>query len=157
ERLEEAIRTIETARDIDSSHPRLAFLDAQVTRERERLQLNQAQEVSNRVRQLVSAANDRMANARLISPRNGNAQDALVEARRLDPTSPVVVSTIRELSTQLTEEAPKAVAARNLDTAQTYVQSAREMGSAGSALAAVERSLAEALRAGSGPSAPAAQ
>ncbi|HEY0938834.1 MAG TPA: TonB family protein [Steroidobacter sp.] len=152
ERLEEAIRTIETARDIDSSHPRLAFLDAQVTRERERLQLTQAQEVGNRVRQLVSAANDRIANGRLISPRNGNAQDALLEARRLDPTNPVVVSTIRELTAQLTEEARKAVAAGNLDTAQAYVQSAREMGSAGSALAAVERSLAEATRAGAGPS-----
>src|SRR5690606_41767470 len=80
ERLEEAIRTIETARDIDSSHPRLAFLDTQVARERERLQLNQAQEVGNRVRQLVSAANDRMANGRLLSPRNANAQDALLEA-----------------------------------------------------------------------------
>ncbi len=45
ERLEEAIRTIETARDIDSAHPRLAFLDTQVARERERLKLSQAQDV----------------------------------------------------------------------------------------------------------------
>ena len=50
ERLEEAIRTIETARDIDSTHPRLAFLDTQVARERERLKLSQAQEIGNRVR-----------------------------------------------------------------------------------------------------------
>lgn len=155
ERLEEAIRTIETARDIDSTHPRLAFLDTQVARERERLQLNQAQEVGNRVRTLVSAANDRMANGRLLTPRNGNAQDALLEARRLDPTNPVVLSTIRELSNQLTEEARKSLSAGNLDAASAYVQGAREMGSAGSALAAVERALAEANRnasAGSGPS-----
>lgn len=153
ERLEEAIRTIETARDIDSSHPRLAFLDTQVARERERLQLNQAQEVGNRVRQLVSVANDRMSGGRLISPRNANARDALLEARRLDPTNPVVVSTIRELSAQLTEEAREAVAAGKLDTARAYVQAARDMGSAGSALAAVERSLTEALRADSAPAA----
>lgn len=150
ERLEEAIRTIETARDIDSTHPRLAFLDTQVARERERLQLNQAQEIGNRVRALVSAANDRMAAGRLLSPRNANAQDALLEARRLDPTNPVVLSTIRELSSQLTEEARKALAAGNLDAAAQYVQGAREMGSAGSALAAVERSLAEAQRAAAG-------
>jgi TonB family protein len=153
ERLEEAIRTIETARDIDPSHPRLAFLDTQVARERERLQLNQAAEVSNRVRQLIAAANDRMANGRLISPRNGNAQDALLEARRLDPTNPIVLTAIRELSSQLTEEARKAIAAGNLDLARSYVQSARDMGSAGSALAAVERSLAEAIRAESAPAA----
>ncbi|MBM0103960.1 TonB family protein [Steroidobacter sp. S1-65] len=152
ERLEEAIRTIETARDIDSTHPRLAFLDTQVARERERLQLNQAQEVGNRVRQLVSAANDRMANGRLLTPRNGNAQDALLEARRLDPTNPVVLSTIRELSNQLTEEARKSLAAGNLDQAATYIQGAREMGSAGSALAAVERALAEATRTASASS-----
>ncbi|MDY6948673.1 MAG: TonB family protein [Pseudomonadota bacterium] len=155
ERLEEAIRTIETARDIDSSHPRLAFLDTQVARERERLKLSQAQEVGNRVRSLVNSANDRMNNGRLLTPTNGSAKDALLEARRLDPTDPIVLATIREFSTQLTEEARKSLAGGNIDAATAYVQGARQMGSAGSALAAVERSLAEATRAsasGAGPS-----
>jgi TonB family protein len=154
ERLEEAIRTIETARDIDSTHPRLAFLDTQVARERERLKLSQAQEVSNRVRSLVNTANDRMANGRLLTPTNGSAKDALLEARRLDPTDPTVLTTIREFSAQLTEEARKSLAAGNIDAATAYVQGARQMGSAGNALAAVERSLTEATRAaapGAGP------
>ncbi|WP_161810097.1 energy transducer TonB [Steroidobacter agaridevorans] len=149
ERLEEAIRTIETARDIDSTHPRLAFLDTQVARERERLKLSQAQEVGNRVRSLLNTANDRMANGRLLTPNNGSARDALLEARRLDPTDPTVLSTIREFSAQLTEEARKSLAGGNIEAATAYVQGARQMGSAGSALAAVERSLAEATRAGS--------
>jgi TonB family protein len=148
ERLEEAIRTIETARDIDSTHPRLAFLDTQVGRERERLKLSQAQDVGNRVRSLVNSANDRMANGRLLTPANGNAKDALLEARRLDPTDPNVLSTIREFSAQLTEEARKSLAGGNIEAATAYVQGARQMGSAGSALAAVERSLAEATRTG---------
>ena len=155
ERLEEAIRTIETARDIDSTHPRLAFLDTQVARERERLKLSQAQETGNRVRTLLSLANDRMANGRLLSPNNSNAREALLEARRLDPTDPTVLSAIREFSSQLTEEARKSLAAGKIEEAQTYVAGARQMGSAGSALAAVERELAEAVRsarAGSGPS-----
>jgi TonB family protein len=154
ERLEEAIRTIETARDIDSTHPRLAFLDTQVARERERLKLSQAQEVGNRVRSLVNSANDRMANGRLLTPTNGSAKDALLEARRLDPTDPTVLSTIREFSAQLTEEARKALASGNVEAATAYVQGARQMGSAGSALAAVERSLVEATRTagpGAGP------
>lgn len=158
ERLEEAIRTIETARDIDSTNPRLAFLDTQVGRERERLKLSQAQEVGNRVRTLINQANDRMENGRLLLPANGSAKDALLEARRLDPTDPTVLNTIREFSTQLTEEARKSLAAGKLDDAQNYVQGARTMGSAGSALAAVERELADATRAnaaraGAGPSA----
>jgi TonB family protein len=158
ERLEEAIRTIETARDIDSTNPRLAFLDTQVGRERERLKLSQAQEVGNRVRTLINQANDRMENGRLITPNNGSARDSLLEARRLDPTDPTVQSTIREFSTQLTEEARKSLGGGKIEEAQAYVQAARQMGSAGSALAAVERELAEAIRAntarpGAGPSA----
>ncbi|WP_116807838.1 energy transducer TonB [Steroidobacter cummioxidans] len=154
ERLEEAIRTIETARDIDSTHPRLAFLDTQVARERERLKLTLAQEVGNRVRSLLNTANDRMANGRLLTPTNASAKDALLEARRLDPTDPTVVATIREFSAQLTEEARKSLSGGNIEAATTFVQAARQMGSAGSALAAVERSLAEATRTAATGAAP---
>jgi TonB family protein len=147
ERLEEAIRNIETARDIDASHPRLAFLDTQIARERERLKLSQAQEVGTRVRTLVAQANDRMGNGRLITPSGGSARDALIEARRLDPTDPTVAQGIRELSGQLTEEARESLAAGKIDEAQAYVNGARSLGSAGAALAAVERSIGDAARA----------
>jgi TonB family protein len=129
-------------------------LDAQIVRERERLKLSQAQEVGNRVRSLLNTANDRMANGRLLTPNNASARDALLEARRLDPTDPTVQTTIREFSAQLTEEARKSLAGGNIDQATVYVQAARQMGSAGSALAAVERSLAEATRAGSAGAGP---
>ena len=154
ERLEEAIRNIEVARDIDGAHPRLAFLDTQIARERERLKLTQAQEVGSRVRTLVNQANDRMENGRLIAPANGNARDALVEARRLDPTDPTVAQSIRELSGLLTEEARKAVGAGRNDEAQAFITAARQLGSAGAALSAVERSLAEASRAATNAAAP---
>lgn len=157
ERLEEAIRTIETARDIDSTHPRLSFLDTQVARERERLKLSEARDVGNRVRTLLNQATDRMANGRLITPNNGSAKDALQEARRLDPTDPTLASTLREFSGQLTDEARKALTAGKIEEAQAYVAAARQMGFAGSALAAVERDIAEATRpaarTGAGPSA----
>jgi TonB family protein len=146
ERLEEAIRNIETARDIDASHPRLAFLDTQIARERERLKLSQAQEVGNRVRTLVGQANDRMGNGRLIAPAGGSARDALIEARRLDPTDPTVAQGIRELSGMLTDEARKSLAAGKADEAQVFVNGARSLGSAGAQLAAVERSIADASR-----------
>ena len=147
ERLEESIRNIETARDIDASHPRLAFLDTQIGRERERLKLSQAQEVGNRVRQLVKVANDRMGSGRLITPANNSARDALLEARRLDPTEPTVAQAIRDLSGQLTEEARKSLAAGKTDEAQAYASGARSLGSAGAALATVERAIADAARA----------
>ena len=147
EKLEEAIRNIETARDIDASHPRLSFLDTQIGRERERLKLSQAQEVGNRVRTLVQQSSDRMQNGRLITPAGSSARDSLVEARRLDPTDPNVAQNVRDLSAMLTDEARKSLAAGKLDEAQTYVTGARQLGSAGAGLAAVERSLTEATRA----------
>lgn len=147
ERLEEAIRNIETARDIDSSHPRLTFLDTQIARERERLKLSQAQEIGNRVRTLVAQAADRMENGRLLTPAGSSARDSLVEARRLDPTDPAVAQAIRDLSGVLTEEARKSLAAGKLDEAQTYVNGARQLGSAGAALAQVDRQVTEATRA----------
>ena len=151
ERVEEAIRNIETARDIDSTHPRLSFLDTQIARERERLKLSQAQEVGNRVRTLVNQANDRMQNGRLLTPAGSSARDSLIEARRLDPTDPTVGQTIRELSGQLTEEARKSLTAGKIEEAQTYISGARQLGSAGAALASVERALADATRAPAGP------
>ena len=148
EKLEEAIRTIETARSIDPTHPRLAFLDTQISRERERLKLTQAAEVGNRVRALTAAADERMAAGRLITPAGSSARDALLEARRLDPTDPNVVQGARELSARVTEEARQSLAAGRTDEAQAYVNAARQLGSAGAALAAVERALAEANRSG---------
>ena len=149
EKLEDAIKNIETARDIDATHPRLSFLDTQIARERERLKLTQAQEVGNRVRQLVIQANERMQNNRLIAPANGSARDALVEARRLDPTDPNVGQAIRELTGMLTEKARESLGEGKVEEAQAYVAAARQLGSAGTALATVERQLADANKAAS--------
>jgi TonB family protein len=156
ERLEAAVLAIERARNIDSSHPRLSFLDTQIERERERLTLTQAQEVGTRVRALVAQANDRMRNGRLLVPSSANARDALLEARRLDPTDPAVVQSIRELGRILVDEAGQALGDDNPDEARLFAAAARQLGSAGSVLAAIERSLAEASRATSPPEARAA-
>lgn len=156
ERLEVAIRNIESARDIDASHPRLVFLDTQIARERERLKMSQAQEVGTKVRTLLLQANDRLQNGKLITPAGGSARDALVEARRLDPTDPSIAQGIRDLSNTLTEEARKSLAAGKNDEAQAYIAAARNLGSAGAALASVERALADATKTGPAGSTPAA-
>ena len=111
EKLEDAIRTIETARDIDATHPRLAFLDTQIARERERLKLTQARKWATASRRWSTRRTIAWQNGRLIAPANGSARDALVEARRLDPTDPTVAQSIRELSGLITEEARKSLAA----------------------------------------------
>ncbi len=147
EKLEDASRNIELARDIDPAHPRLSFLDTQMARERERIKLSQAAEVTTRVKALVNQANDRMQNGRLVAPANSSARDALLEARRLDATDPNVVQSVRDFSGLVTEEARKSLAAGNIQEAQNFVNVARQMGSAGAGLATVERQLADATRA----------
>jgi TonB family protein len=147
EKLEDASRNIELARDIDPAHPRLAFLDTQMGRERERIKLSQAADVANRVKTLVNQANDRMQNGRLVTPASGSARDALMEARRLDATDPNVVQSVRDFAALMTEEARKSVAEGDMAEAQNYVTIVRQMGSAGAALAAVERQLADANKA----------
>lgn len=144
EKLEDAIKNIETARDIDPKHPRLAFLDTQIARERERIKLTQAQEVGGKVRTLLAAATQRMQQDALVTPLGGSARDALVEARRLDPTDPSVAQAIRDLGQQIAEAARNAVAAGRMDEAQTLIAGARSLGTAGAALATVERQLADA-------------
>jgi TonB family protein len=153
ERLEEAVKNIGRARDIDASHPRLAFLDTQIQRERERVKLNQAQEVGNRVRNLVAQANDRMQAGRLLTPAGSSARDAVVEARRLDPTDQTVGQAIRELSNLLTQEARKAASANKPEEAQSYITAAKQLGSNTQELADTERWVLSALRIGT--SAPA--
>jgi TonB family protein len=157
EKLEDASRNIELARDIDPAHPRLAFLDTQMARERERIKLSQAAEVGARVKVLVNQANDRMQNGRLITPANSSARDSLTEARKLDATDPNVVQASREFAALATEEARKSLAAGNLAEAQNYVNVSRQMGSGSAALAAVERQLSDATKAASAAAAPAAR
>lgn len=146
ERLEEAILSIEIARDIEPDHPRLSFLDTQIARERERLKLSQAQEVGSRVRTLLAQANTRIQQGRLISPSGSSARDALLEARRLDPTDPAVTQGIRQLGEALAGAADQAMSVGDRSEAQTLVNAARQLGFAGAALASVERQIAEANR-----------
>jgi protein TonB len=151
ERLEEAVRNLETARDIDPTHSRLAFLDVQVARERERLKLTQVRGVEQRVRALVAQANEDLRAGRLISPVRDNARGSLLEARKLDPTDPIVAQGIRDLSAALTEEARKSLASGKLREAQMLVDAARQLGAAGAALSAVERQLVDATRTSAAP------
>ena len=144
ERLEEAVTSLELARDIKPDHPRLAFLDSQVARERERLKLSQAQEVGTKVRSLLAQAAQRIEQDRLVTPQGESARDALIEARKLDPTDPTIAQAFRDLGSRVVEAARQAASNGQADQAQSYLSAARQLGYAGSALAAVERTLAEA-------------
>jgi TonB family protein len=157
ERTDQAVAALELARNIQADHPRLAFLDAQLQRERERLQLTQARDVSGRLRTVLQQANQRMESGRLLSPAGQSARDALFEARRLDPTDAAVVQGFRDLTSRLIADGAKAVAAGQRDQAAVLAAAARDLNPADARVAALERSLAEPSPPRSAPSqAPAA-
>lgn len=143
EQLETVVTVLEQARDVAPSNSRLKFLDGQVARERERLKLTQAQDLGKKVRNLLSAAQDDMDAGRLISPAGNNARDSILEARKLDPTDPSVAQLQRNLSTRLIESARRAAEQNQMDQAQSLLAVARQLGSAGADLSAIERSLNE--------------
>ena len=148
EKLEEAIRTIETARDIDATHPRLSFLDTQIARERERLKLTPGAG-SRQPRPHAGRAGERSHGERPPdhAGQRQRARCAGGSAPARSDRSDRRAGDPRVEQRSLTEEARKSLAAGKVDEAQAYVNGARQLGPAGAALAAVERSLAEATRA----------
>jgi protein TonB len=144
EKLEEAVASVELARDIQPDHPRLSFMDEQIKRERERMKLTQAAEVGNRVSTLLAQAAQRMEQDKLISPQGESARESLSEARRLDPTDPAVLQANRDLINRIVDASKAAAVAGNLDQAQSLAAAARQMGYGGSGLASVDRALSDA-------------
>jgi len=144
EKLEEAVAAVELARDIQPDHPRLSFMDQQITRERERIKLTQARDVGNKVSALLATAAQRMEADKLISPSGDSARDALTEARRLDPTDPAVQQAYRDLTNRVVDSAKAAAAAGNLEQAQSLAAAARQMGYGGTGLAAIDRAVSDA-------------
>lgn len=151
EQLETAVTVLEQARDVSPDNSRLKFLDGQVARERERLKLTQAQDTTKKVRSLLNDAQDAMDAGRFISPANNNARDAIVEARRTDPTDPLVAQAQRNLNSRVIDAARRAAEQNQLEQAQNLLAAARQMGAAGADLTSVERTLSESRAAATRP------
>lgn len=147
EKLEEAVTALEQARNIEPDNSRLQFLDGQIDRERERLKLTQAQEVTKKVRSLLAAAAQAMEEGKLIAPGGSSARDSILEARRTDPTDPAVLQTLRTFNSRLVEAARQSAEQGQAEQAQSYLATARQLGFTGNELNAVERSLNEARNA----------
>ncbi|MGC3981517.1 MAG: TonB family protein [Steroidobacteraceae bacterium] len=144
EQLEAAVTALEQARDVAPGNSRLKFLDGQLARSRELLKLTQAQDLGKKVRTLLATAQEQMDDGKLVSPAGNNARDSILEARKVDPTDPSIAQMQRNLSNRLIENARRAAEQNQMDQAQALLATARQMGSAGADLSAVERSLTEA-------------
>jgi protein TonB len=152
EQLETAVTMLEQARDVSPNNARLKFLDGQIARERERLKLTQAQDLGKKVRTLLASAQEDMDAGRLITPAGNNARDSILDARKLDPTDPTVAQAQRALASRLIDSARRAAEQNQVDQAQSLLAGARQLGSVGAELSAIERSLTETKPKSTGPS-----
>jgi TonB family protein len=156
ERLDQAVTAVELVRNILPNHPRLPFLDSQLQRERERLQLTQARDVSVKLRATLQVLNQRLEAGRLITPSGQSARDALLEARRIDATDPGVIQGYRDLTNRLLTDAELALAAGQPDQAATLLAAARELSPSDARVGAIERSITDQTQTGSQSSSVAA-
>ncbi len=143
ERLDQAVAAVELVRNIQPDHTRLPLLDAQLQRERERLQLTQARDVSVKLKSAMAVVNQRLDAGRLITPAGQSARDALFEARRIDATDPAVIQGFRDLTSRLVSDAERAQTAGQREQALLLVAAARELSPSDARVAALERSLTE--------------
>jgi protein TonB len=90
---------------------------------------------------LASAQEDIDA-GRLITPAGNNARDSILEARKADPTDPSVTQAQRALASRLVDAARRSVEQNQTDQASALLAAARQLGSAGADLSALERSIA---------------
>jgi hypothetical protein len=131
EDLDEAERAIALVREVDVDHPRLGFLDTQLTRERERRDLRE-----QRVRRLVEGAQVDIESGNLLGLVSGGAVDALLEAREIDPDDKGVARGIRDLTAALAEALRKSLSTGDMQRAQGYAAAARKLGTIREVLAA---------------------
>jgi TonB family protein len=164
--LDAAQKLTDEARTIKPEHVRVAFLMAQIGKERERATLAQARQaassgnieqalsvldgatregqhstlvtearqeleqkkLSDRIRDYVNRANERMRSGDLVEPAQDNAQFYIESARALAPNDSEVKQTQRQFLDRLVSEAHKALLTGNAEQGEHWIQVAADAG-----------------------------
>ena len=164
--LDAAQKLTDQARIIKPEHVRVAFLMAQIGKERERATLAQARQaassgnieqalsvldgatregqhstlvtearqeleqkkLSDRIRDYVNRANERMRTGDLVEPAQDNAQFYIESARALAPNDSEVKQTQRQFLDRLVSEAHKALLTGNAEQGEHWIQVAADAG-----------------------------
>ena len=86
------------------------------------------QQLDSRVADYLGRARDALSRAQLIAPAEDNARFYIESARTLAPEDARVVEAVRDLIARLESEARQALAARNLDAADSWTTAVAEVG-----------------------------
>jgi TonB family protein len=110
ERMDDAVAALATARSIRADHPRLAFMDAQVARERDRHSLSQAKDTATKA---LRSLEDRVADERARAKAIAEAERA---RQALPSTAPAPVQLSGEQTQKSATSVPSSAPAKDAAT-----------------------------------------
>ncbi|HZF27437.1 MAG TPA: hypothetical protein VEZ88_14335, partial [Steroidobacteraceae bacterium] len=142
----DAAAAIKIARTITPTHPRIAFLDAQVSREMERSAAQQQESAradanGQKLAQLVKLGNDRLSQDRLVDPTNDSAKYYFSSARDIDGASLLAQQGLRSLANKMLQKGSQAAGRGDSDTAERWLAQARALNVSGIDFAKAERDM----------------
>jgi len=144
QKVREASSAIKVAKGIEPSHPRIAFLEAQVTRELDRSNAAQqeaakADALNQKLAGFIRLGNERMTQDRLVEPNNDSARFYFAQARELDSGSVLVQQSLRSLANRMVQKAQQAGGRGDAEGAEQWIAQARQLNVSGIDFARVER------------------
>ncbi len=142
----EAAAAIKIARTITPTHPRIAFLEAQLNRETERSAAQQQESArvdanSQKLATLIKLGNDRLSQDRLVDPANDSAKYYFSNARDLDGASLLAQQGLRSLANKMLQKGSQAASRGDSDGADRWLAQARALDVSGIDFAKAERDM----------------
>lgn len=135
-KVRDAAASIKVAKAVEPGHPRIAFLESQVTRELDRSAAAQqeaakADALNQKLAGLIKLGNERLAQDRLVDPANDSARYYFVQARELDSASVLVQQSLRSLANKMVQKSQQLGARGDDDAAQQLIAQARQLNVSG--------------------------
>jgi TonB family protein len=155
QRMRDASAAIKLAKSIEPGHPRIAMLEAQMTRDADRAQSAQQEQAradaaSQKLASLIKLGNERLSQDRLIEPTGDSARYYFTTARELDSGSAQPQQGLRSLANKMLQKSSAAATRGDLAEAEQWLSQARQLGVSGVDFARAERDLKNGQRAKSG-------
>ncbi len=150
-KVRDASSALKIARSVEPNHPRIPFLEAQVTRELDRSAAAQqeaakADALNQKLASLIRLGNERMAQDRLVEPANDSARSVLMQARELDSGSVLVLQGLRSLANKMVQKGQQAASRGDAEAAEQWIAQARALNVSGIDFARIERDMKGAQR-----------
>jgi TonB family protein len=147
----EAAAAIKIARTITPTHPRIAFLDAQVSRDMERSAAQQQESAradanGQKLAALIKLGNDRLSQDKLLDPANDSAKFYFTNAREIDGASLLAQQGLRSLANKMLQKGQQAAARGDGDGADRWLAQARALDVNGIDFAKAERDIRNGQR-----------